>query len=126
MATIHCLITRCINFLKVLKKSLVKISKRLTLGIRVTLLGQFYFPDSLTRFAEARRKYISARDVTSLDREVNARNMRNEYRSQGIKQNCKLFKTVLTLFLTFLHCIFESINKFRVWNRFKKMMLLLH
>ena len=73
----------------------MKISKRLTpksLKSKrkcVTLFAQFYFPDSLTRFAEAKRKYISARDVTNLDREVNARNMRNEYRGQEIKQNCK-------------------------------------
>ena len=48
-----------------------------------TIFGQFHFPDSLTRFTEAKRKYISVRDVT------NDRNMRYEYRGQEIKQNCK-------------------------------------
>lgn len=67
----------------------MEISKRLTLKF-VTLFAQRYFPDSLTRFAEAKRKYISARDVTSVDREMNTRNMRNEYRGEEIKQNCKL------------------------------------
>lgn len=63
-----------------------KISRRLTLTL---YFGQFHFPDSLTRFTEAERKYISVRDVTNVDREMNARNMRYEYRGQEIKQNCK-------------------------------------
>lgn len=54
-----------------------------------TLFAQLYFPDSLTSPAEAKRKNISARDVANVDREMNARNMRNEYRGQEIKQNCK-------------------------------------
>ena len=36
-----------------------------------TIFGQFHFPDSLTRFTEAKRKYISVRDVTNVDREMN-------------------------------------------------------
>lgn len=74
-----------------------KISRRLTLTL---YFGQFHFPDSLTRFTEAERKYISVRDVTNVDREMNARNMRYEYRGQEIKQNCKSWNNRLPFYIS--------------------------